>query len=191
MSGKSKYYVVWKGVERGVYDNWADCLRRTQGFEGAQYKSFATREEAERAFSESPYEHLGRTPRRGPQCRKLSGPASRRAWPSMRRAAATQATWSIAVCMWPAAASSSTSARWRRARTTSASFWPLSTPWPSVPRRGRPSYRSTPTAATPLRGSSSVTVARSSHRPLPMPPSLTSSVVPRHGSTPTPTPTPS
>ena len=75
MSGKSKYYVVWKGVERGVYDNWADCLRRTQGFEGAQYKSFATREEAERAFSESPYEHLGRTPRRaGPTVSKVVGP---------------------------------------------------------------------------------------------------------------------
>ena len=75
MSGKSKYYVVWKGVERGVYDNWADCLRRTQGFEGAQYKSFATREEAERAFSESPYEHLSRTPRRaGPTVSKAVGP---------------------------------------------------------------------------------------------------------------------
>ena len=66
---------MWKGVERGVYDNWADCLRRTQGFEGAQYKSFATREEAERAFSESPYEHLGRTPRRaGPTVSKAVGP---------------------------------------------------------------------------------------------------------------------
>ena len=64
MSGKSKYYVVWKGLERGVYDNWVDCLRRTQGVEGAQYKSFATREEAERAFNESPYEYLSRRPRR-------------------------------------------------------------------------------------------------------------------------------
>ena len=64
MSGKSKYYVVWKGTEPGVYDNWTDCLRRTKGFEGAQYKSFATRKEAERAFSESPYAYLNRTPRR-------------------------------------------------------------------------------------------------------------------------------
>ena len=75
MAKKEKYYVVWKGTEPGVYDNWTDCLRRTKGFEGAQYKSFATREEAERAFSESPYAHLSRTPRRaGPAVSKAVAP---------------------------------------------------------------------------------------------------------------------
>lgn len=60
MAKKKKYYVVWKGTEPGVYDNWTDCLLRTKGVSGARYKSFPTREAAERAFSESPDEHISK-----------------------------------------------------------------------------------------------------------------------------------
>ena len=60
MAKKKKYYVVWKGTEPGVYDNWTDCLLRTKGVSGARYKSFPTREEAERAFAESPDEQIGK-----------------------------------------------------------------------------------------------------------------------------------
>ena len=37
---KRKYYVVWKGVNPGVYDNWEDCKAQVHGFEGAKFKSF-------------------------------------------------------------------------------------------------------------------------------------------------------
>ncbi|MDX1685617.1 MAG: ribonuclease H family protein [Saprospiraceae bacterium] len=47
---KRKFYVVWKGVEPGVYDNWTDCQLQIKGFPGAQYASFKTREEAESAY---------------------------------------------------------------------------------------------------------------------------------------------
>ena len=57
---KQKYYVVWKGVSPGIYDSWTDCQLQTKGYDGAQYKSFDTREEAERAFSSSPYEYIGK-----------------------------------------------------------------------------------------------------------------------------------
>ena len=60
MAKKKKYYVVWKGAEPGVYDNWTDCLLRTKGISGARYKSFPAREEAERAFAESPDEQIGK-----------------------------------------------------------------------------------------------------------------------------------
>lgn len=43
---KNKYYVVWKGVAPGVYDNWADCKAQVEGQDGAKYKSFETEEEA-------------------------------------------------------------------------------------------------------------------------------------------------
>ncbi|MDR1161058.1 MAG: ribonuclease H family protein [Tannerellaceae bacterium] len=43
---KGKFYVVWKGVNPGVYDNWEDCKRQVEGQEGARYKSFASRQEA-------------------------------------------------------------------------------------------------------------------------------------------------
>jgi ribonuclease HI len=47
---KAKYYVVWRGRRRGVYDSWIDCERQVKGFVGAQYKSFATAEKATAAF---------------------------------------------------------------------------------------------------------------------------------------------
>lgn len=42
-----KYYGVKKGHNIGVYDNWADCQKQINGFSGADYKGFATKEEAE------------------------------------------------------------------------------------------------------------------------------------------------
>lgn len=68
MAKKKKYYVVWKGTEPGVYNNWTDCLLRTKGVSDALYKSFPTRAEAERAFAELPDEHIGRPrhPRQAP-----------------------------------------------------------------------------------------------------------------------------
>lgn len=55
---KQKFYVVWQGVEPGIYDSWDACKAQVFGYEGAQYKSFATRAEAEKAFSENPREYL-------------------------------------------------------------------------------------------------------------------------------------
>ena len=47
---KKKYYVVWKGHNPGIYESWDECKRQVSGVEGAQYKAFADREEAETAF---------------------------------------------------------------------------------------------------------------------------------------------
>lgn len=58
--GKRKYYVVWHGAEPGVYASWTECKLQINGFEGAVYKSFATREEAEQAYASSPYIYIGK-----------------------------------------------------------------------------------------------------------------------------------
>lgn len=55
---KKKYYVVWNGVSPGVYSSWTDCKLQINGFVGAVYKSFDTREEAERAYNSSPYQYF-------------------------------------------------------------------------------------------------------------------------------------
>ncbi len=47
---KKKYYVVWKGRRTGVFSSWNVCKKQIDGFEGAQYKSFASLHEAELAF---------------------------------------------------------------------------------------------------------------------------------------------
>lgn len=58
MAKKVKYYCVWSGKQPGVYANWEDCEKQVKGVEGAKYKSFATREEAESALQGSPLEYF-------------------------------------------------------------------------------------------------------------------------------------
>lgn len=42
-----KYYAVKKGQTPGIYEDWDECKLQTQGYPGAIFKGFATREEAE------------------------------------------------------------------------------------------------------------------------------------------------
>lgn len=51
MAKKTKFYVVWKGKRPGIYESWKDCKAQIDGQKGAQYKSFATFEEAKNAFN--------------------------------------------------------------------------------------------------------------------------------------------
>lgn len=55
---KNKFYVVWNGVNPGIYDNWTDCKLQVEGYEGAKYKSFETREAATEAFANGYFEYL-------------------------------------------------------------------------------------------------------------------------------------
>ena len=55
---KQKFYVVWKGREAGVFTSWDACKKQIEGFAGAEYKSFETREAAEKAFGENSKKHI-------------------------------------------------------------------------------------------------------------------------------------
>ncbi len=57
---KKKYYVVWKGKETGVFSSWDKVKKLVQGFDGAQYKSFADKTEAEKAFKKSYKDYRGK-----------------------------------------------------------------------------------------------------------------------------------
>ena len=59
MSKKQKYYVVWKGVSPGVYTSWTDCQLQIKGYDGALFKSFDTKEEAEHAFASPAHYYVG------------------------------------------------------------------------------------------------------------------------------------
>jgi ribonuclease HI len=50
MAGKGKFYVVWQGHTPGIYSDWAKCKAQIEGVEGAKYKAFPTRMEAEKAL---------------------------------------------------------------------------------------------------------------------------------------------
>ena len=56
---KMKYYVVWEGLSPGVYDSWEECRLQTEGYKGAQYKAFDSKEAAIEAFRGSASEHIG------------------------------------------------------------------------------------------------------------------------------------
>ncbi len=47
---KQKYYVVWVGIEPGIYDNWEDAQEQVVSYPGAKYKSFSSYEQAVAAF---------------------------------------------------------------------------------------------------------------------------------------------
>ena len=60
MVQKAKFYVVWKGRKTGVFTSWEACEAQVRGFTGAEYKAFASREAAERAFAGNYQDYAGR-----------------------------------------------------------------------------------------------------------------------------------
>jgi ribonuclease HI len=51
---KNKYFVVWDGIEPGIYPSWEECKKQIHGYAGAKYKGFETEAEARDAMC-SPY----------------------------------------------------------------------------------------------------------------------------------------
>ena len=74
MNKKPKYYVVWQGVEPGIYETWEECLLQTKGFAGAKYKSFESMQEAEEAFASSPYDYVKPKAEKATSSRKKDDP---------------------------------------------------------------------------------------------------------------------
>ncbi|WMI64095.1 ribonuclease H family protein [Aestuariibaculum sp. YM273] len=58
---KQKYYVVWEGRKKGVLESWSECTESIHGYKGSKYKSFKTKELAEKAYSESYEDYKGKT----------------------------------------------------------------------------------------------------------------------------------
>ncbi|MBL7776599.1 MAG: ribonuclease H family protein [Saprospiraceae bacterium] len=57
---KQKYYVVWEGHMPGVFTSWDAAKRQIDGFPQAKYKSFSSRDEAEKAFRGSYWAYVGK-----------------------------------------------------------------------------------------------------------------------------------
>jgi len=58
---KSKYYVVWEGHQKGIFDTWDKCKKQVDGYTGAKYKSFESLEEAKKAFGGNPWNYFNKT----------------------------------------------------------------------------------------------------------------------------------
>ncbi|MGB0451248.1 MAG: viroplasmin family protein [Flavobacteriaceae bacterium] len=53
MANKPKFYAVWHGNPPGLYTSWEACQKAIKGISGAQYKSYPSRAEAQRALDGS------------------------------------------------------------------------------------------------------------------------------------------
>ena len=45
---KWTFYAVAKGRKAGLFTNWGDCKKQVDGFKGAKYKGFNSKEDAEK-----------------------------------------------------------------------------------------------------------------------------------------------
>lgn len=57
MAKKQRYYVVWQGKQPGIYTDWDACREQVHGVQGARYKAFDSRAEAEAALK-MPYDNV-------------------------------------------------------------------------------------------------------------------------------------
>ena len=53
MANKPKFYAVWHGNPPGLYTSWEACQKAIKGVSGAQYKSYDSRADAQRALDGS------------------------------------------------------------------------------------------------------------------------------------------
>lgn len=57
---KKKFYVVWDGIETGIFDSWQKCKSLIHNYPNAKYKSFLTLEMAKKAFASNYYDFAGK-----------------------------------------------------------------------------------------------------------------------------------
>jgi ribonuclease HI len=57
---KQKYYVVWKGRQKGVFTSWDEAEKQVKGYVGAEYKAFDSRLEADAALGSGYGAYKGR-----------------------------------------------------------------------------------------------------------------------------------
>lgn len=48
-----KYYAVKEGKKKGIYETWDECQEQVKGYKNAKFKSFKTKEEAEKYITET------------------------------------------------------------------------------------------------------------------------------------------
>lgn len=57
---KPVYYVVWQGNQPGIYTDWAEAKKQIDGAAKPVYKSFGSKEIAEKAYNEGPENYKGK-----------------------------------------------------------------------------------------------------------------------------------
>jgi len=61
MAKKKKFYVVWEGVNPGIYKSWNECKLQITGYPSAKYKSYTSLADAELAYANGPEDSIFKT----------------------------------------------------------------------------------------------------------------------------------
>jgi len=59
MANKNKFYVVWEGHKRGIFDTWMECKESVTNYQDAKYKAFESLEQAKEAAQQPFYKYVG------------------------------------------------------------------------------------------------------------------------------------
>lgn len=57
---KAKFYVVWIGLQPGIYNSWAECEKQTKGYTGAAFMAFGDLQSAEQAYRSGFQKYFGK-----------------------------------------------------------------------------------------------------------------------------------
>lgn len=71
----SKYYVIWEGHKPGIYTNWGECQKLVSGYKDAKFKSYTSKQEAQKAYAEGWKKHWGKGAASGGKLTSTSGKA--------------------------------------------------------------------------------------------------------------------
>jgi len=62
---KQKFYVIWKGRKPGIFTSWELAEKQVKGFQGAEFKAFPSRADAEIAFKSKYADYRGKPASQG------------------------------------------------------------------------------------------------------------------------------
>ena len=68
---EKKFYVIWEGHKKGIFNSWAECKRQTQNYKGAKYKSFESKALAKEAYKGTYSDHVSSNQKKPPKLSRL------------------------------------------------------------------------------------------------------------------------
>jgi len=74
MAKKSqKFYVVWVGVQPGIYKSWAECQQQIKNFNGAYFMAFPNEAQAKLAYHGNMWDYIGKKGEKKPSKKAQGG----------------------------------------------------------------------------------------------------------------------
>lgn len=80
---KTKFYVVWRGKNPGIYLSWDECREQVKGENGARYQSFPSLAAAQEAYLNGPEPPVSRKAAVGTRLSRLKNEAHHPVWESI------------------------------------------------------------------------------------------------------------